>query len=227
MASLDVLDYQLALDAALAKQGMRPGLRRAAVKEARRVLDAMAFRFALMDERPLPEDLDYLRALEAMKPAGRAAPVLLRRQPVYARARTRRLATTWGVLLVLALAVGGLAYLATSERAIPLAVIDHSAADPVTLPSARTFTVTENMTRLRVDGTFLLSKASRGVVEVRLLDPSNNTVFYEPYYPGGNVYLRENIEQDVLVPGEWTLLVDFLDAQGAVRLTVDGIVPTR
>lgn len=225
MASLDVLDYQAGLDAALAKAGMPAALRRQGVKEARRVVDAMAFRFALMDERPLPEDLDYLRALEAVKPAERAAAVLLARRPHYARVRRRRLVTTWTILLVLAGAIGGLSYLATSEQAVELALIEHSSFSRLTFPSNRTFVVTEGMTRLHVDGTILMSKASQGVIEVRLVDPTGQTRMFESFYPGGNVYLRENVYDPV--PGRWELIVDYLDAQGSVRVTVDGIRPTR
>lgn len=225
MASLDVLDYQLALEQALAKEGLPPGLRRQAVKEARRTLDAMAFRFAIMDERPLPEDLDYLRALEAMKPVERAAPVLARRRPLYAANRRRRLVTTWGVLLVIAAAIGGLAYLATSEVAEELVLVDHNVQASVTFPEQRNFTVTDDMTRLHIDGTFLVNRNSRGIVELRLIDPSNRTRVAETYVAGGNIYLRENIYDPE--PGQWTLLVDFLDAQGAVRVTVDGIRPAR
>ena len=225
MASLDVLDYQAGLDAALAKQGMPAGLRGQAVKEARRVVDAMAFRFALLDERPMPEDLDYLRALEAVKRPEAAAPVLMRRQGLYAQNRRRRLTTTWGVLLVLALAVGGLAYLATSEEAQELALITQNTGSTQTFPTERSFTVTPEMTRLRVDGTFLLAKDARGVIEVRLLDPAGEIRLYESYYAGGNIYLRENIYSPE--PGAWTLIVDYLDAKGSVRVSVDGIRAAR
>lgn len=225
MASLDVLDYQVGLDAELARAGMPAALRRSAVKDARRVVDAMAFRFALMDERPLPEDLDYLRALEAVKPPARAAPVLLARRSLYASVRRRRLAATWAILLILATAIGGLAYLATSEEATELALVEHSTLDSVTFPSNRTFTVTDEMTRLRVDGTIILSRASPGVIEVRLVDPRGQTRMFESFYANGNVYLRENVYDPQ--PGEWQLIVDYLDAQGSVRVTVDGVRPTR
>ncbi|HET6404753.1 MAG TPA: hypothetical protein VFH78_08900 [Candidatus Thermoplasmatota archaeon] len=225
MASLDVLDYQAGLDGELARAGMPAALRRQAVKDARRVVDAMAFRFALMDERPLPEDLDYLRALEALKPPPRAAPVLLARRPHYARVRRRRLTTTWTILLVLATAIGGLAYLATSEEAEELVLISLDTTQMLTFSSERSFEVTENMTRLHIDGTFLINRDSRGVIEARLVDPAGQTRMFESFYPNGNVYLRENIYEPE--PGEWTLIVDFLDARGSVRVTVDGIRPTR
>lgn len=225
MASLDVLDYQAGLDAELAGQGMPAPLRRQAVKDARRVVDAMAFRFALMDDRPLPEDLDYLRALEAVKPPARAASVLLARRPHYARVRRRRLTTTWTILAIVGVSIAGLAYLATSEEAIPLALVAHDTSESVTFPANRTFLVTEEMTRLHVDGTILMAGASPGVVEVRLVDPSGRTQMFESFYAHGNVYLRENVYEPE--PGEWTIIVDFLDAQASVRVTVDGVRPTR
>lgn len=225
VASLDLLDYQAGLDDALAKAGMPAALRRQAVKDARRVVDAMAFRFAIMDERPLPEDLDYLRALEAVKAPPGAAEVLLRKRPFYAKVRRRRLVTTYTTLAVLALAIIGLAYFATSEEAVELALLEHSTLDPVTFPSNRTFVVTPDLTRIHLDGTILPARSSPGVIEVRLVDPSGQTRVFESYYPNSGVYLRENVYSPE--PGEWTLFVDFLDAQGSVRITVDGIRPTR
>lgn len=225
MASLDLLDYQAALDDALAQEGLPASLRRPAVKEARRVADAMAFRFALLDERPMPEDLDYLRAIEAMKRPPEAARVLLRRRGVYAANRRRRLATTWVLLLALGLAATSLAYYGTSEQAQELALVNYSTAAVATFPTNRTFVVEQDVTRLRVDGTFLLAKGSPGVIELRLLDPTGDMRLYESYYAGGNIYLRENVYAPE--PGEWTLLVDHLEAQGSVRVSVDAVRPAR
>ena len=231
MSSLDLLDYQVGLDAALARPGpdgrplLAPALRRQAVKDARRVVDDMAFRFALLDERPLPEDLDYLRALEAVKPPEQAATVLARRQPHYARVRRRRLTTTWTILAILGLMAGGLYWAATSEVADTLAVVNHNTrTDPERSPSA-TFLVDENVTRLHLDGTILLRRDSPGAVEIRLLDPDGREAFFETYVPGGNVYLRENVENPR--PGTWTLLVDFNGAQGSARVDVMGVRPAR
>ena len=231
MSSLDLLDYQVGLDAALAKPGpdgrplLAPGLRRQAVKEARRVVDAMAFRFALLDERPLPEDLDYLRALEAVKPPGRAAEVLARRRPHYVRVRRRRLMTTWVTLAVLAVVATGAAVLATSEKADTLASINHSTVATGLYQPNATFLVEENVTRLRVDGSVFVSKDSTGTVEVRLLDPQGVERLYEVFAARGNVYLRENVYDPL--PGRWTLLVDFNGAEGSARVDVSGVRPTR
>jgi hypothetical protein len=225
VASLDVLDYQAGLDAALAKEGLPAPLRRSAVKEARRVVDAMAFRFALMDERPLPEDLDYLRALEAMKRPEEAARVLLHRRGVYAANRRRRLVTTWSILVGLALLVAGFGYAVTSEEAHELALVTHNVGQSVTFPTTRNFTVAEEVTRLHVDGTFLVAKTSPGVIEVRLVDPAGETRLFRSYYAGGNIYLRENVYEPEA--GTWMLIVDYLDAQGSVRVSVDGVRPSR
>lgn len=231
MSSLDLLDYQVGLDEALARPGpdgkplLAPALRRQAVKEARRVVDAMAFRFALMDERPLPEDLDYLRALEAVKAPPGAAEVLARRGPHYARTRRRRLVTTWTVLALIAALVGSGAWLVTSEKADVLAVVSHAAAVEATFSPNATFYVDEATTRLHVDGTVLLQRDSTGGIEVRLLDPDGRVRLEESFYPGGNVYLRHN-EYDP-APGLWTLLVDFNSAQGSARVEVLGVKPAR
>lgn len=228
MSSLDLLDYQAGLDAALAKPGpggrapLPAGLRSAAVKEARRVVDAMAFRFALMDERPLPEDLDYLRALEAVKPPERAAEVLARRAPIYARARRRRLVTTWTVLPLVVALVGALAWAATSEKADTLAEVN----DRVTAPTSveRRFEVGDNITRLHVEGTFVVPRDAVGAIEVFLIDPSGRTRIYDSFVPGGNNYLRENVPDPE--PGEWTLLVDY-GSEGSAFVRVNGVYPAR
>lgn len=231
MASLDVLDYQAGLEQALGERGpdgrplLEAPLRRQAVRDMRRLLEAMAFRFAILDERPLPEDLDYLRALEAVHPPARAAPVLARRRPLYAATRRRRLATTWTVLGIVAVLVGGLAFLATSEASVPLASINEVARAPVTFSPNASFEVTDNMTRLHVDGTVIVHKDSPGVIEVRLLDPDGDAVLAETFAARGNLYLRHNVLDPE--PGRWTLLVDFLDVQGSARVEVDGVVPTR
>lgn len=225
MASLDVLDYQMALDAELGKVGLPAGLRRQALKDARRIIDAMAFRFALLDERPLPEDLDYLRAIEAMKPAPRAAEVLARRRPFYAKTRRRRLTTTWASLAIVALAIGALAWYGTSEVADELALVNVNSPTETTASHERVFVVAENVTRLRVDGTLLPSKATKGAIEVLLIDPSNETRLYESFASGGNIYLRENILDPQ--PGEWRLFVDFLEAQGSARVELIGVRAAR
>lgn len=225
MASLDVLDYQLGLDAALEKEGLPANLRGQAVKEARRTIDALAFRFALMDERPLPEEHDYLRALQAVKPADRAAAVLAKRRPLYARVRRRRLVTSTTILVGFTVLLLGGYYLATSETADEVALVAHNVNTPSTFSDDRTFFVFEDVTRLHLDGTFLVNRNSPGLVEVRVIDPEGNTRLYEAYAAGGNIYLRENINDPQ--PGLWRILVDFLDAQGSVRVTVDAIRPAR
>lgn len=221
MASLDVLDYQAGLDAALAKEGMPPALRRAGVKEARRVADAMAFRFALLDERPLPEDLDYLRAIEAMKRPELAAKVLQRRRPIYAANRRRRLITTWTMLGFFALMVTLLWVAATSEEAVVLTEFTTSRS------TERNFTVTENFTRMRVDATVLHPDDAVSAVEIFLNGPDGEFVRLWPTTDARNNYLRRNIEPPTLVPGEWRLFVDFNSAGGSVYMTVTGVQPAR
>ncbi|MFA5862328.1 MAG: hypothetical protein WDA16_11605 [Candidatus Thermoplasmatota archaeon] len=225
MASLDVLDYVTRLDEALSTHERSAGLRRAGVREARDLIDAMAFRFALLDERPLPEDFDYLRAIEAMRTPTQAAGVLARRLPHYARQRRRRLTTTWGVLAVIAILLGATAYYATSERAQTLAAIsEHSAVD-VQYSVNQTFLVTADMTRLHMDGSAVVSKLSNGTIEVRLLDPNGSPQVTQVFQARGNNFLRANVESPAV--GRWTLLVDFNEAGGAVDVSVDGITPTR
>ena len=221
MASLDVLDYQAGLDAELSRAGMPAALRRQAVKDARRVVDAMAFRFALMDERPLPEDLDYLRALEAVKPPARAAQVLLARRPHYARVRRRRLTTTFTILFVLAASIGALAFYATSEEAVTLAEFT------TTQSTDRTFVVTENMTRLYVDATVLHPDDAVSSVAIFLNGPNDQVVQLWPSGDARNTYLRRNIVAPTLEPGEWTVLVDFNVGGGSVYVTILGVQPTR
>lgn len=226
LSSLDVLDYQAGLEAALARPGpdgrplLPPALRRSAMREARRTIEALAFRFALMDERPLPEDLDFLRALEAMKDPPRAAVVLARRRDVYARTRRRRLATTWTILLALGLFVGGLAYLATLEEADELAYVNERGEAGLSVE--RKFLVDANHTRLRIDGTFIVPRDSAASIEVFLQGPGGEARFWS-FDPGGNNYLRENVPA---VPGEWRLIVDYGGA-GSAQVVVLGVRPAR
>jgi hypothetical protein len=230
VASLDVLDWQVALDDALAPVLPR-ALRRQAVREARRVVDSLAFRFAVLDERPLPEDLDYLRALEAIHPPARAAEVLARRRPYYARVRRRRLATTWIALGVVALAMGGLVYLATSEKGEDLVTVSGGTLGNSTTID-KPFTVVPGTTRLYVAGTVFLGKANTGNIEIRLKGPDGSTVWAWPSGEAGasvtdrgTYYIRENV--DAPTPGAWRVLVDFNGAQGSAELTVRGITPAR
>lgn len=236
MASLDVLDYQVGLDAELAKPGpegaplLEAPLRKQAIRDARRTIDMMAFRFAVADEWPLPEDLDYLRALEAMKPPAAAAAVLARQRPVYARRRVRRLATTWIVLGVLMLVVAGGWWVATSETADTLALVVESTNtlpgdETHTFAITRNFTVEPEVNRLHLDGTVIVTRDSPGVIEVRLLDPSGQLAYYESFNPRDGNYIRHNVLQPA--PGEWQLIVDFLDVQGSARVSVDGVRPAR
>lgn len=221
VASLDVLDYQAGLDAALAKEGLPAALRRSAIKDARRVVDAMAFRFALMDERPMPEDLDYLRALEAVKRPEAVARVLLRRRGVYASSRRRRLVTTWAILAVVALFATGLAYYGTSEESVVLAEFSTSTS------TNRTFVVTENFTRVHVDATVLHPDDAVTAVEIYLYGPDDETIRLWPATDARNNYLRRNLDATEMPPGEWRLLVDFNEAGGSVYMTILGVQPAR
>lgn len=216
-----MLDFQAGLDAALARAGLEPAYRRAAVKDAGRVVEAMAFRFALMDERPLPEDLDHLRALGAVKPPERVAPVLLARRPVYARARRQRLLATWSVLLALALAVGGLAYVATSEESVPLAEFS------ATRSTNRTFVVTESFTRLHIDGTVLHPEDALAAISIFLAGPDGQAIQVWPSGDARNNYVRLNLAPPQLTPGEWRVFVDFNQGGGSVHLTILGVQSTR
>jgi hypothetical protein len=227
MSSLDVLDYAIGLDEALARRSpngeplLPAGLRKQAVREARRVIDAMAFRFAILDERALPEDLDYLRAIEAMKPAARAATVLAKRRPVYAKNRARRLATTYVSLAVVVLAVGALAFAATSEKADR--VVDVSASQATNL----TFRVDENVTRLHIDGTILPAKGSEGTIEIFLYSPDGTTYTLWPDGDMRDTYLRRNLEGATLARGEWRAFIDFNGGPGSVYLIIDAVRPAR
>lgn len=216
-----MLDYQAGLDAALARAQLPAALRRQAIKEARRVIDALAFRFALMDERPLPEDLDYLRALEAVKPPERAAEVLAKRRPIYAANRRRRLITTWTILLVIIGASAALAYAVTSEESVVLAEFGTQ------VTTNRTFVVTENMTRIHVDATVLHPTDAVAGVEMYLYGPDERSIRLWPSVDARNNYLRVNIAPPELTPGEWRLFVDFNEGGGSVYVTLIGVQPAR
>jgi hypothetical protein len=231
VASLDVLDYLHGLDDELAKPGadgkplLPASLRGQARKDVRRVLDAMAFRFAILDERPLPEDLDYLRAIEALQPAPKAAAVLARRRPFYAKTRRRRLASTWTTLAVIGLALFALVWFGTSEKAETLVAVKEQAAVDVTYIRTWNFTVDPAMNRLHIDGSAFLNKASQGDVEVFIKDPTGKTTRYIERSPTSNNWIRDNIEGPL--PGVWQLVVSFNGASGTLQMTVDGVSPAR
>lgn len=227
MSSLDVLDYQVALDEAMAKRGpdgrplLEAAYRKQALREVRRALEAMAFRYALLDERALPEDLDYLRALEGLKQPEKAAQVLARKRPVYARARRRRLVTTWVSLAIVVVAAAALVYGATSEKADRL--VDLSTSHTTNA----TFVVGQNVTRLHVDGTILPGKGQEGTIEIFLYSPSGRTYTLWPNGDNRDNYLRENLEGSQVEQGEWRALVDFNGGPGSVYLIIDAVSPTR
>lgn len=226
MASLDVLDHLHTLEQALAARNKLPAnLRKQALKDVRRALDAMAFRFAILDERPLPEDLDYLRAIEAIKTPDKTAEVLERRQPYYAKTRRRRLVTTWVTLAILAAAIGGLYYLGTSEKATTLASFNERPGAEITYSVNRTFTVEPQVNRLHLDGSFFLSRQSQGTVDIRLIDPTGKVAYTKTYSAASNNWLRDNIYQPT--PGVWTAILDYNSAAGSAQLTVDGVEPAR
>lgn len=226
-----MLDYTTALEEALVAQGVRSaGIRRMAMREARRLIDAMAFRFALMDERPLPEDLDYVRAIEAMKAPAQAAAVLARKAPQYASARRRRLALSWGVLALVVLLVGGLAWIATSEKGEIVAHITQNAAVDVQYSNNTTFTVDPGVVRLHLDGSVFVTTGSSGDIEVRLYRTNETTgdvetAYVGDFYPRGDNYPRFDLEYPK--PGTWTLLVDFDQAHGSADVSVQAIRPAR
>jgi hypothetical protein len=227
VSSLDVLDYQVALDEALAKRGPdgRPLLeaahRKQAMREVRRLVEAMAFRHALLDDRALPEDLDYLRALEGLKPAEKAAEVFARKRPVYVRARRRRLLTTWISLAVVALAVAALAYGATSEKAER--VVDVSTSQTTNA----TFHVDGNVTRLHVDGTILPARGSEGTIDIFLYSPSGKVYTLWPDGDRRDNYLRRNLDGSQIEVGDWRVLVDLNGGPGSVSLVIDAVRPAR
>lgn len=235
MSSLDLLDYQTGVEQALAApdahgQPLLPApLRSQALRETRRLVDAMAFRYALIDERPLPEDLDYIRALEGLKSPDKVARVLARRRPHYARTRRRRLVTTWTTLAIIMAVVVGFAYAATLEKAETLAQINERGAAGDAFE--RTFVVDGNVTRLHLDGTIVVSKdTDTGPIVVSLISPDNREHLGTDgrlgaeFTANSGIYLRENVYSPA--PGTWTLRIVYGGA-GSALVTVDAVTPNR
>lgn len=234
MSSLDVLDYQTGVEEALARRGpdgrplLEAPLRRQALRDVRRLIDALAFRYAIIDDRPLPEDLDYIRALEGLKRPDAVAPVLARRRPHYQRVRRRRLTTSWTVLGVILLFIAGLLYVATLEKAEEVALVNERGDAGAVFE--QTFTIGEEITRLHVDGTIVVAKDAGGPIVVSLIGPDNREYLgtegrlgAEFTSRGGN-YLRENVNSPIA--GEWTLRVNYGGA-GSAMVTVLAIQPAR
>lgn len=222
MATLDVLDYTVRLDEALLPH-LNPAERKMATREVRRLVEDLAFRFAFMDDRVMPEDIDYARALEAIKPPPAAAPVLARRAPVYRKRRVRKSITTLLVLLFLTVSVGAFANLVASERADVL--VDEwrvGSSTPRSVSESQSFTVPAGTSRLQLAGPVIVLGDRTGerlnTITVTLLDPQGNARFAQEFTSQNSVYAKRAFEAPP--PGEWTLLVDFREAAGSAELTV-------
>lgn len=225
MATLDVLDYLVKLDEALVGR-LGPAERKMARKDVRRTLEDLAFRFAILDERVMPEDLDYARALEVLKEPDATARVLERRAPVYRKRRVRKGITTAVVLVGLALFVGAFSNFVTSERADVL--VDGwlvGSPTPQSKSESREFTVPHGTSRLQLSGPVVVltdrESVRENTVTVLLMDPSGQIRFEKVFTSANAVYAKTTVE--VPTPGAWTLLVDFRDAAGSAELTVLGV----
>ncbi|HVL47343.1 MAG TPA: hypothetical protein VM889_02170 [Candidatus Thermoplasmatota archaeon] len=225
MITLDVLDWLARLDDALENR-LTFAERKLARREAKSLIEDMAFRFGMFEERPLPDDIDYARALEALKDPPAAAAAFVARKPVY-KARVRRKRFTRIAVLALVV-VGGWAFadFATSEVATPLVNIADGGIDPMTKSNETTFVVTPDFTRVRFDANVRVFNDD-GLVIVTVRDPDGLVVWTQDFSRRGTGVAHRNIQGDELKAGEWTVRYEFGDAAGHLHVEAHGVTPRR
>lgn len=227
MATLDVLDYVVRLDDALAGSMPAPE-RKLVTRDVRRLVEDFAFRFAFLDGRVAPDDIDYARALEALKEPARAAEAFAAKRPRYRRRVVRKRVVSYLVLLFLVLAGTAFATLVTSEEADPL--VDEwkeGSRTPVTQSYSRTFDVAPGTSRLQFSAQVILlagDDAPDGSgITFLILDPAGNVRAERTFTGRNSVYHKGAIEAPG--PGTWEVFVDFHDAAGSSDVTVLGVRP--
>lgn len=219
MASLAVREYLMELEEEL-EGVLGRAERKIARREVRGLVQDMAFRLAARKERPAPEDIDYEIALEAMRPPAEAAEVLAGRADEFRRRKWAKRGRTAAVVLVLML-VGILAVQAmTSETSVPVYSYTNGSENRTTASTVDTFEVEGDYRRLQYQVRGFLS-SDEGLIRVTLLDPGNQAVVQESFTPEAGLHAQGTVPE---VPrGTWTLVVDFQDASGSVRVDVRGV----
>ncbi|MHB8606053.1 MAG: hypothetical protein ACYDCK_12445 [Thermoplasmatota archaeon] len=227
MASLDVLDYVTALEAALAPLLPRAE-RRLAIRETRHVIDELAFRLAWAAERRVPpEDIDYARAIECLKPAAAVAPILARRRPKYRKRVIRRQVTTIFVLLFMLVAGVAFAHFIASEKGRVALDWAPASGAVVDASDSRNFTIMPGASEVQFSFTADVAKVTNasqaGLVEITVLDPAGNIRYQGDFTHSTRIYDRANVESPP--SGVWVVYVDFHEALAGVRVNVVEVTP--
>lgn len=227
MATLDVLDYVVRLDEALARV-MPPGERKLATRDVKHLVEDLAFRFAFMDGRVAPDDIDYARALEALKDPPRAADSFAAHRPRYRKRVMRKRVVSWTVLALVALAGTAFATLVTSEEADVL--VDQwrvGYAERATESHRLGFDVVEGTKRLQFTAQVIVTGGrdapAGSSITFLVLDPAGNVKAERTFAGTTSVYYKGAIEAPG--PGRWEVFVDFHDAAGASDVTILGVHP--
>lgn len=219
MASLATRDYLMKVEEELEGELDRAE-RKLARREVRSLIQDMAFRLAARKERPAPEDIDYEMALEALRPPEETARILARKRGEYRRRKWRGRARTAAIVLILVV-VGGLAVQAmTSETSEPVFSYTNGSENRTRSSTMTGFVVDEEYRRLdyQVKG---IVTSDEGQIRITLLDPANQVAYQEAFTRDSGLYSQGNVPD---VPqGNWTLVVDFADASGSVRVDVRGV----
>ncbi|HLE96522.1 MAG TPA: hypothetical protein VI997_04055, partial [Candidatus Thermoplasmatota archaeon] len=165
-----------------------------------------------------PADVDVARALEALKPPARAAPVVLARRAGYRRrARAGAFRSAAALVVLVALAAGVWA-LAGSEQAEFLGEYAEGRAEPTTESDAATILVPQGLDRVYVVVQPLVR--SDGTLTISVLGPRSEVLYQKTFVRGDLAYDDANLEAP---PGEWTLVVDYRDVVANVRVKLTGV----
>lgn len=214
----DVLEYLARLDDGL-EEGMSGAERKLVRRDVRRAIESFAFRFAFLGDRLAPADVDYARALEALKPPERAAGAVLARRDGWRRRARKAAARRLVALAVVAALVGGLAWAASSESSERLGGYVGGTEQAAFLVESANLTVPPGLDRVYVVVQPIVT-SDEGTLTVSVAGPDGEPLYQRTFTRSGTNYDDANLPA---TPGEWRIVVDYRDVAGHARVEVFGV----